>query len=70
LYLAQRMPTLLRWQTQMLFYEMAATPEIKNFTATSQAIRELPGQLTEAGYKLLLAAFLLALLYRILAKKL
>ncbi len=69
LYLAQRMPTILRWQTQMLFYELAATPEIKDVTATHQTLRELPRQLTNAGLLLLVAAFLLALLYRIIAKR-
>ena len=70
LYIAQRMPALVRWQTQMLFYEIAATPETKDLLATSKAIREFPQRFTIAGLILLATAFVLALLYRIISKKL
>lgn len=42
LYLAQRMPNLLRWQTQMLMYEMSATPETKSVMGAATAVREWP----------------------------
>ena len=45
LYLTQRMPTLLRWQSEMLFYETAATPEMKDLAATIEAMKGLPALL-------------------------
>lgn len=69
IYLVQRMPTLLRWQSQMFIYEIAMMPETKDLMATSQAIREFPIRLTIAGFILLVTAFALALLYRIISKR-
>jgi hypothetical protein len=76
LYLSQRMPTLIRWQSEMLFYEMAATPETKNLMATTAALRNFPAEMRglirealKACLVLAFAIFILALLYRGISKK-
>ena len=42
IYLSQRIPSLLRWQTEMLFYQMAVTPETKNIMGAVQTLNNLP----------------------------
>jgi hypothetical protein len=58
LYLAEKMPMLIRWQTKMLFYELAVTPEIKNVLLTSQTIQGSTERLVTAweGLPAVLAA--------------
>ena len=61
IYLSQRIPTLLRWQTEMLFYGLA-----------KDAAREVRGIIwegTAACLVILLAIFLLALLYKSISRR-
>lgn len=69
MYLTERLPTILRWQTQMFFYEMASTPESKNLMATSQAIRNFPQEMLRVGLILSFTIFGLAVLYRATSRK-
>jgi hypothetical protein len=76
LYLSQRMPTLIRWQSEMFFYELASTPETKNLMATAKALRDFPAEMRgliretlKACLVLAFAVFLLAVLYRVISKK-
>ena len=79
IYLAERMPTLIRWQSQMLFYELAASPESKNLLSTSQSLHETMDKLPVIGHRLIweavlglivvaMVVFFLAVLYRIIFK--
>lgn len=74
MYIAERMPTLLRWQSEMFFYQMAAMPELKSMLSTSEALRDFPKrlgeELTKAGLVIALAVFLLALTYKLISRKL
>jgi len=73
IYLAERMPTLMRWQTEMLFYSLASSPESKSMVETSASLRTLPDRLGAALTRSLvtfaLVIFGLALLYKFLVRK-
>ena len=61
LYLAQRMPLLLRWHAEMLFYEASSETKMTSHVIIWDAANAL---LVVAG-----GIFLLAVLYRVLSKK-
>ena len=61
IYLSQRIPTLLRWQTEMLFYGL-----VKDAT---REVRAIIWEGTEACLVILLAVFLLALLYKAISRR-
>ncbi len=76
IYLSARMPTLLRWQTEMFVYEIAAMPETKHLMETNLAMQNLPTQIRsivrEAIMGLILVAlvvFLLAIVYKIISRR-
>lgn len=70
LYTTERLPTLLRWQSEMFFYQMAATPEAKTVLETNRSIQTLPERLTTGLLIVAVAVFILAVLYRAIARKL
>ncbi len=81
IFLAERMPTLLRWQTQMLFYELVSSPETKQLIATSQSLRETLDRAPVIGRRLIweavlgmivvaLVVFFLAVLYKLISRRL
>ena len=61
IYLSQRIPTLLRWQTEMLFYGL-----VKDAT---REVRVIIWEGTEACLVILLAIFFLALLYKFISRR-
>ncbi len=81
IFLAERMPTLLRWQTQMLFYELVSFPETKELIATSHTLRDTLDRAPVIGRRLIweavagmlvvaFAVFFLAVLYKIISRRL
>ena len=89
LYLGQRMPMMLRWQTEFFYFELAASPEAKNLMRLSKTMEGFPAVMAserkaaieqwgaecravvwQAAMALMaVAVFCLALLFRIISKK-